>query len=330
VKERFVLYFLWFAALPFTAQVNNFLPDTVRLCAGDTTALEIKRVLAQDVGVTWTTPYGIITNTKRVRASREGKYLLRITGTSISTLSDSCFVKFIPRPRKTLRDTFFCRGRSVILSAANSGMKYSWNTNETSQKIKVQSPGIYSVRIFNGACFATDSAQVGMLAGPQSPTAQDYTFCVNDDGRQVGVRALPGVQFIWNTGATTPSISPGREGVYWVRSTFPQCGDQTDTFRVKLKMCECEMIIPNSFTPNEDGKNDYFFPVMQCDYSHFFFTITDRWGNLVYNSNSPSGRWDGRFKGNLCPEDIYIYKIETIEKAGEKKQVRTGHISLFR
>lgn len=90
------------------------------------------------------------------------------------------------------------------------------------------------------------------------------------------------------------------------------------------------MIIPNSFTPNEDNRNDYFFPVLQCDYSYFNLTITDRWGNTVYSSNNTNGKWDGRFKGNLCPEDIYIYRIESTEKGTDKKLVRNGHISLFR
>ena len=90
------------------------------------------------------------------------------------------------------------------------------------------------------------------------------------------------------------------------------------------------MMVPNSFTPNEDNRNDFFFPVMQCEYSYYTITITDRWTNTVFSSNNINAKWDGRFKGNLCPEDIYVYKIESIEKGSEKRLVRNGHISLFR
>ena len=100
--------------------------------------------------------------------------------------------------------------------------------------------------------------------------------------------------------------------------------------RVKLKACDCEIIVPNSFTPNEDGRNDYFFPVLSCDYSYYLFTVFDRWENIVFTSNNINAKWDGRFKGNLCPDDIYVYHIETIEKNTGKKEPRDGKISLFR
>ena len=74
------------------------------------------------------------------------------------------------------------------------------------------------------------------------------------------------------------------------------------------------MIIPNSFTPNEDNRNDYFYPVLQCEYSYFKITIMDKWENTVFTSNSVNGKWDGRFKGNLCPEEMYVYRIESVEK----------------
>jgi gliding motility-associated-like protein len=103
-----------------------------------------------------------------------------------------------------------------------------------------------------------------------------------------------------------------------------------DSVKVKIKACDCEILVPNSFTPNEDDRNDYFFPVLQCEYSYYNMTIFDRWSNTVFITNNPNGRWDGRFKGNLCPDDIYVYRIETIEKGSERKSVSKGQISLFR
>jgi gliding motility-associated-like protein len=308
----------------------SLIPDTLRLCPGDTASLQITRQLGADAAVIWTTPYGIITNTRRVKAGAAGRYRVRVTGGTLGTVADSCTVSLLQKPRQLLRDTFFCRGRTVILDAGNPGLRYTWSTGEVTQRIRVGLPGIYSVRVSNGACSVSDSARVTAAMSPGTPVTQEFTFCVSDDNRLIGVRQSPGTEILWNTGATTASISPQKEGAYWARIKYPRCGEETDTLRVKLKLCECEMLIPNSFTPNEDGRNDYFFPVSQCEYSYFLLAITDRWGNPVFSTNSQSGRWDGRFKGNLCPEDIYIYRIETVERAGERKQVRTGHISLFR
>jgi gliding motility-associated-like protein len=144
------------------------------------------------------------------------------------------------------------------------------------------------------------------------------------------VKVNPNSKVVWNTGATTPAISVTKEGMYWVKTESKDCGTQIDSVKVKLKPCDCELLIPNSFTPNEDNKNDYFFPVFQCEYTYYSLVISDRWGNTVFSTNNLSAKWDGRFKGNLCPEDIYVYRFESTEKGNDKKLIRTGHISLFR
>ena len=45
------------------------------------------------------------------------------------------------------------------------------------------------------------------------------------------------------------------------------------------------MRIPNVFTPNNDGNNDSFYIQTVCDYSNFSVVITNRWGNVVFESN---------------------------------------------
>jgi len=138
------------------------------------------------------------------------------------------------------------------------------------------------------------------------------------------------VKLYWNTGSNSPSIHISKEGVYWVKSVSPECGINTDSISVKFKNCECEMYIPNSFSPNDDEKNDLFCPLFQCEYSYFSLTIFDRWGNIVYISSATNGKWDGKYKGNPCPDDVYVYRLDAIQKNTEKKITRQGHLSLFR
>ena len=313
-----------------SAQKYNLLPDTIYLCEGDSASIEIR----QDVGVTteivWNTPRGTINNTKKIRAFIPGKYYIRLTQNNRSKLNDSSFIRVFSRPEKQLTDTNICRGRSIFLDAGNPGMKYLWSSGQHSQKIRIENPGRYWVRITNGRCATYDTVMVRFHPASSVSLAREAVFCLNDESKVLSAKAAPDVELLWNTGATTPSISVVREGVYYLTSNSKYCGVHTDTIRVRLKACECEMLIPNSFSPNEDNRNDYFFPVVDCEYTYFLITITDRWGYTVFTGNSPGSRWDGRFKGNLCPEDIYIYRIESTEKSADKKQVRTGHISLFR
>jgi gliding motility-associated-like protein len=313
------------------AQKYRLLRDSIGFCQGDSAFVEIKQQLDNSTSIVWTTPSGIITNTKKVRARKAGKYYVKLSSPQfVSPMIDSSIVSIYTRPRLYLRDTVICKGKSVVLDAKNPGMHYLWNTFETTQKIKVESPGRYWVVITNGSCNSFDTVYIKPVQGSGVSVNNEATFCLNEENRIISVKANPGTRILWSTGATSQSIYAIKEGTYWVRTEINNCGAQVDTIKVKLKVCECEMMIPNSFTPNEDNRNDYFFPVAQCEYSYYMMTITDRWGNTVFTTNNITAKWDGRFKGNLCPEDIYIFRIESTEKGSDKKLVRNGHISLFR
>jgi gliding motility-associated-like protein len=155
-------------------------------------------------------------------------------------------------------------------------------------------------------------------------------FCHNNAAKNIQVNGSNELEYLWSNGSKTSAITVVKEGNYWLKTTYKQCGSFSDTIHVKFKACDCEILIPNSFTPNDDFKNDYFFPVLSCEYTYFSMLITDRWGNTVFASNNVNAKWDGKYKGNLCAEDIYIYKIESTEKSTEKHVTRSGHIALFR
>jgi gliding motility-associated-like protein len=323
---------LWcLSANGLLGQKYNLLPDTVRYCQGDSAFISIVSHFGNKTTVSWETPIGRFANTRRVRPNKQGKYLVKVTSPQLAQpMRDSTFVRVYNKPHLKLRDTVLCKGQKLLLDARNPGSAYQWSTGETTQKIRVSNPGRYWIKITQGSCLYSDTILVKSPDGSLLSAGNETVFCLNDENKNLVVKTSPGTKILWSTGAVTPTLSITREGTYWVRTESPGCGPQVDTVKVKLKACECEMFIPNSFTPNEDGRNDYFFPVAQCEYSYYNLTISDRWGNTVFYTTNINGKWDGRFKGNLCPEDIYVYHIESTEKTGDKKTVRNGHISLFR
>jgi gliding motility-associated-like protein len=88
------------------------------------------------------------------------------------------------------------------------------------------------------------------------------------------------------------------------------------------------LYIPNAFTPNGDGINDYFMPVLTSVVS-VDFSIFNRWGEEIYYSREIRPRWDGTFNGILSPNDIYTYKIQVVNILEELKSY-TGHVTLWR
>lgn len=82
--------------------------------------------------------------------------------------------------------------------------------------------------------------------------------------------------------------------------------------------------MPNVFTPDGDGVNDYFTVVAQDEYQDLMevkeFKIYNRWGNLIYDNESPDG-WDGTFQGQLTPNEVYAYYVEFMfERCGLVKK----------
>lgn len=293
--------------------------------------IELLQPLDKSAKLFWKTPDKQIENTKKIEAYKQGKYFVNISSPNYSfTITDSTFIKIYSKPTLFLKDTFLCNGNSILLDAKNHGLKYLWNTNETSQKIYINKPGLYWVKIMYGNCFVVDTIIIKSLESFNIFFDPEPIFCLKDNNKLLFIKAPFDAKFLWNTGASSSSIIATKEGVYWFKIYGLNCIERTDTIKVKFKVCDCEMIVPNSFTPNEDAKNDGFFPISECDYTYYFITITDRWSNVVYTSNDINSKWDGKFKSNLCPEDIYFYKIESIEKGNNNKALRTGRISLFR
>lgn len=78
------------------------------------------------------------------------------------------------------------------------------------------------------------------------------------------------------------------------------------------------LYVPNAFTPNGDGKNDFFMSkgdgILQ-----FEMSIFDRWGNKIFYSNDLNKGWDGKVSGNseVAQKDTYVYVID-IKALGNK------------
>ena len=327
------IFILLFTSLLFnlTAQVKplNLLPDTTVICAGDSFLLKFsEEQVSKFATYNWQTPKAIIVHSKQLYIKYKGIHIVKIYDGK-KLLVDSTYLKLSEKPSLKLRDTVLC-GSPIIVTAKNKSYKYTWSNGETGDLIKIDKPGTYWVKVSNKGCTLNDTFKV--LPGLSITTnfSKELLICENEVNKNLTVKAPTDVNFYWNTGAISSSINVTKEGTYWVKSTSKICGTKTDSVIVKYKNCECDVFIPNSFTPNDDDKNDLFWPVFQCDYSYFSLTIMDRWGNTVYTSNNINGKWDGKFKGNPCPDDVYVYRLEAIQKGNDKKIVRNGHISLFR
>jgi len=106
----------------------------------------------------------------------------------------------------------------------------------------------------------------------------------------------------------------------------------TDTLIRAVEVIEdFTMYIPNAFSPNGDGLNEVFQPKgMGWKPNMYEFVIYDRWGNLLFKTNDYAKGWDGTIKGQLCPTDVYVWRIKVEASASGKQKELTGHVTLMK
>ena len=82
------------------------------------------------------------------------------------------------------------------------------------------------------------------------------------------------------------------------------------------------LFMPNAFTPNKDQLNDFFNPSGRITVKQYRLSIYNRWGELLFESNDPKLAWDGNYKNETCPQDVYTYWIDLIDVFGKRKTYR--------
>ncbi len=91
----------------------------------------------------------------------------------------------------------------------------------------------------------------------------------------------------------------------------------------------CTVTMPNAFTPNGDGKNDYFRPVYEGYHRFHIFRVENRWGQTVFESTNNRMEWDGTFGG--VPQDIGVYYYYLQYDCGDQKGIiKRGDFTLIR
>jgi len=128
-----------------------------------------------------------------------------------------------------------------------------------------------------------------------------------------------------------PSEGPG---------TYNVCLRAESAYGCRDRVCgevtiggEFTLYVPNAFTPDGDGKNDHFKPVVRgADPTDYHFYVYDRWGEMIFETHHPEGRWDGSVKGSQSASktDVYVWRLETTNKYTGEQIIEQGHVTLIR
>lgn len=226
------------------------------------------------------------------------------------------------------KDTTLCMGASRLLDAGNFS-SYLWNNGSVAQSITVTGPGIYKVTVTDvNGCKGTDSSSIKVLHPlPARFLLPDTSIC--SYGSLVLFANTNFQSYLWNTNAGTSTIEIKKPGQYWLQVTDTNGCLGKDTVTVLQKECMVGLYVPTAFTPDGNGLNDDFKPMLFGDVEQFQFTVFNRWGQILFQTNDRLKGWDGNWKGTPQIPGIYIWSC-SYKLANEKPVLRSGTVTLIR
>jgi len=219
---------------------------------------------------------------------------------------DSVYVTVLPIPGVIASpDTCICLGSSVTISASGTP-GFIWSTGQSTQSITV-SPSTdtwYAVSYSNGVCSTSDSIFVCVHPVPVIFASADTSI---QYGGTAYLQSSGTGPFHWSppnslscTPCANPTATPETSTTYTV-STTNEFG--CSAFDQILVLVSYKLVIPNIFTPNQDGKNDVF--EIQGLPSKSRLIIYNRWGNEMYSTDSYPNDWTTGTDG------VYFYVLAT-------------------
>ena len=234
----------------------------------------------------------------------------------------------------------------ISVSGGTPVYNYQWYNGPTlipnaiKDSLNNVGPGTYSVLITDSkGCIATGGTTTFTVTGSGLVTASITPVYINNQAPvNVTFTSLStgATNYIWNFGNGTtstqqnpPAVSYTNSGTFSV-TLIASNGNCSDTaYALVVSDVSSNIVVPNIFSPNGDGINDFFF--IKCTgIKNLVCTIYNRWGQLVYSISSVDQTWDGEMNnGNKATDGIYFYLLEASDIDG-KNYTLNGDITLLR
>jgi gliding motility-associated-like protein len=240
-----------------------------------------------------------------------------------------------------------CYGESFRLNASGA-TNYQWYPVETIDNPAIANPvatpktsTTYTVISREGSCEVdTQHIPVVVRARPQFTAGPDKIITLGSAATLEPSGTYKTISWLYNDSTLScldcprPNAHPYYTRTYWATATDEWGCSITDSVTVFVRCNGSEIFIPNTFTPNGDGQNDWFYPQGVGIDKMISFRIYNRWGEMVFENlnaplNNPASGWDGRYKGEALSPDTYVYLIISRCPSGETIQFK-GDVSLVR
>lgn len=262
--------------------------------------------------------------------------------------TDDVTVTVVPYPGANAgQDTVICFGTTAQLNGSIVGTSFSWSPVATLQGATTLSPiakpinttaYVLTSRDALSGCPKPnyDTVLVTVLPKIKAFAGRDTSVVVNQP-LQFG--ASGGIDYQWTptTSLSNPNIA-NPTGLYngsfdsirYKVNVYNEAGC-VDSAYVSVRIFKTipQVFVPTAFTPNRDGRNDYFRPIAVGIKRMEYFRVYNRWGELVFQSVDNESGWDGRIKGKEQGTATYVWLVKGVDYL-DKPFFAKGTVTLIR
>ncbi len=138
------------------------------------------------------------------------------------------------------------------------------------------------------------------------------------------------ISYLWSDGSVLSKLQVLNPGTYNVTAYNDWCPASDE---IMISECGTELWFPNAFSPDNDGINERFKPVILGTLNTYRILIFNRWGQQIYESTDAYTGWDGMFDESPCADGLYVYIVTYsmgTEPATQKQRVQRGAVTLLR
>jgi gliding motility-associated-like protein len=198
--------------------------------------------------------------------------------------------------------------------------------------LQVSKQGIYKDTLLNiSGCDSFITINLSVIDLPNFNLGNDTNLCAGNT-IILSVPHYAAANYLWNNHSLNNSISVDTSGFYDVTVSMPPCASVADSIQINFIDCDCKVLLPNSFTPNNDGIDETFKPIIACDVEpqQYEFKIYNRLGQKVFTTTLFGNAWDGTFNGSLQEIGTYVFFVSFINPTTQQKEFYKGDVILIR
>lgn len=315
------------------------------ICLGDTIPLMV--LGNNNAPVEWTPNYALSNNNSinpLAYPAVDTQYIVQIQQGSCSA-NDTLNIKLRPLTTINTTDITYCIGDSAQLIATGNSPDYFWSPSLNLSCNNCPNPTVtttidqqYQV-IGTGFCNTdTAYADVQVYAYPSIQIDSSISAVL---GSTITLNVISNISanFDWSpalylscNNCPNPSWVVTQKQTFYVTATNNFGCPVTDSIIVNfISDCTPDLVfVPNAFTPDGDGYNDILYAQSGSVQEIENFQIYSRWGELLFETNDLTKGWDGSFKGQALPPDVFGYFLFFRCPNTGEKMLKKGNITILR